>query len=308
MRRRNRQKSNTKPSNWQKSVKLGINSPFPQMPSIVPCLDKASKSGWKMQAPFLYVRNYYPFVLSGALLSSSSWVCSCLCECLCVQTASSVEETEPKSMSHRGHRTQLMFDVATKLITMTPAELLRAWRGLTTDTTHQLVAAWSLMHAWMCELRVYPESVAKSFSFFHFCRCPSHTLMLTGRLHLFFLTLHSSCTPIHPLSLSFLPFCVFVPKLQSNSFLRAVLLEFNPPSLPFQPLFHCENLGSDLVFLASGPAHPHSHPPTAALLISPPRAFSSIPASLYNPAPWTHSPVYCSYVYSQWAMMLEINA
>lgn len=48
-----------------------------------------------------------------------------------------------------------------------------------------------------------------------------------------------------------------MPKLQPNSFLRAVLLEFNPPSLPFQPLFHCENLGSDLgPFLESGPAHP----------------------------------------------------
>lgn len=41
-------------------------------------------------------------------------------------------------------------------------------------------------------------------------------------------------------------FLFFVPKLRSNSFLRAVLLEFNPPSLPFQPLFHCETLGSDL--------------------------------------------------------------
>lgn len=50
---------------------LGINNPFPQMPSIVPCLDKASKSGRKMQAPFLSVWNYYPFVLSRALLSCS---------------------------------------------------------------------------------------------------------------------------------------------------------------------------------------------------------------------------------------------
>lgn len=65
----------------------------------------------------------------------------------------------------------------------------------------------------------------------------------------------------HPFSLSFLPFCVFVPKLEYNSFLRTVLLEFNPPSLPFQPLFHCENLGSDLdPFLESGPAHPPSPP------------------------------------------------
>lgn len=71
----------------------------------------------------------------------------------------------------------------------------------------------------------------------------------------------SSCIPTHPLSLSFLPFCVFVPKLQSNSFLRTVLLEFNPPSLSFQPLFHCENLGSDLdPFLESGPAQPPSPP------------------------------------------------
>lgn len=63
----------------KKSVKPGINSFFPQMPSIVPCLDKASKSGWKMGAPFLSVWNYYPFVLSLPLLSSSSRVCVFVC-------------------------------------------------------------------------------------------------------------------------------------------------------------------------------------------------------------------------------------
>lgn len=68
-------KKNTKRGNWQKSVRPGINNPAPQMPSIVPCLDKVSKSGWKMQAPFLSVWNYYPFVLSQALLSSTSCVC-----------------------------------------------------------------------------------------------------------------------------------------------------------------------------------------------------------------------------------------
>lgn len=60
----------------KKSVKPGINNPSPQMPSIVPCLDKVSKSGWKMQAPFLSVWNYYPFVLSQALLSSTSCACA----------------------------------------------------------------------------------------------------------------------------------------------------------------------------------------------------------------------------------------
>lgn len=126
---------------------LGINNPFPQMPSIVPCLDKASKSGWKMQAPFLSVWNYYPFVLSQALLSSLSCVCVCLFMCVCIQTDSTAELAEPKSMSQRGPCTHLMFDLATKLITMTPTELLRAWRGLTTDTTHQLVAIWNPTHA-----------------------------------------------------------------------------------------------------------------------------------------------------------------
>lgn len=83
MRRKNRQKKrSTKQGNWQKSVMLGINNPFPQMPSIVPCLDKASKSGWKMQAPFLSVWNYYPFVLSQALLSSLSCVCVSVYVCM----------------------------------------------------------------------------------------------------------------------------------------------------------------------------------------------------------------------------------
>lgn len=125
MTRKNRQKNpSTKQGNWQKSVKLGINNPFPQMPSIVPCLDKASKSGWKMQAPFLSVWNYYPFVFSQALLSSSCCVCAWVC--VCIQTESSAEVAEPKSMSQRGPSTHLMFDLATKLITMTPTELLRA--------------------------------------------------------------------------------------------------------------------------------------------------------------------------------------
>lgn len=56
----------------KKSVEPGINKPSPQMPSIVPCLDKVSKSGWKMQAPFLSVWNYYPFVSSQAALSCTS--------------------------------------------------------------------------------------------------------------------------------------------------------------------------------------------------------------------------------------------
>lgn len=182
----------------KKSVKLGINNPFPQMPSIVPCLDKASKSGWKMQAPFLSVWNYYPFVLSQALLSSPSWVC------MCVQTDSSAEVAEPKTTSQRGPCTHLMFDLATKLITMTPTELLRAWRGLTTDTTHQLVA----VHVWgtpVFFLRLGPFSLC-------LCRWPPLSYLGVSRplFNPFSPTLHSSCTPTHPLSLSFLPFCVFL--------------------------------------------------------------------------------------------------
>lgn len=110
----------------------------------------------------------------------------------------------------------------------------------------------------------------------------------------FSLAQHSSCTATHPPSLSFLPFCIFVPKLRSNSFLRAVLLEFNPPSLPFQPLFYCENLGSDLsffFFFQSGLAHP-PNPPCCCCCFAdtpPPKAFSSIPASINNPAPFLRS-------------------
>lgn len=79
-------KCGTKQGNWQKkSVKPGINNPSPQMPSIVPCLDKVSKSGWKMQAPFLSVWNYYPFVLSQALLSSTSCACVDASACACVR-------------------------------------------------------------------------------------------------------------------------------------------------------------------------------------------------------------------------------
>ena len=74
----------------------------------------------------------------------------------------------------------------------------------------------------------------------------SHTLMQLGLSSILSLP-HCIPATLPPTdSLSFLPFYVFVPKLQSNSFLRAVLLEFNPPSLSFQPLFHCGNLGSDL--------------------------------------------------------------
>lgn len=238
-----------------KSVKLGINNPSPQMPSIVPCLDKASKSGWKMQAPFLSVWNYYPFVLSQALLSSP-FLCVRVCARVCVYIQSrdsSAEVAEPKSTSQRGRCTHLMFDLATKLITTTPTELLRTWRGREqqTDTTHQLVAAWHTNTCSSCvitsvffldldrgkRLQLAPLQMASSLAHLNASR----------PLSLFLPRCNSGCTPTRPLSLSFLPFCVFffVPKLQSNSFLRAVLLEFNPPSLPFQPLFHCENLGSD---------------------------------------------------------------
>lgn len=65
-----------------KSVKPGINNLSSQMPSIVPCLDKVSKSGEKMRAPFLCVWNYYPFVLSQALLCSTSSVCVCARACV----------------------------------------------------------------------------------------------------------------------------------------------------------------------------------------------------------------------------------
>lgn len=56
MRRRRGQeegKKRHKTGQLAKSVRHGINNPFPKMPSIVPCLDKAAKSGWKMRVPFL---------------------------------------------------------------------------------------------------------------------------------------------------------------------------------------------------------------------------------------------------------------
>lgn len=113
-----------------------------------------------------------------------------------------------------------------------------------------------------CAHLYFSLTVANSFTLC-LCRC-LHLAYLNATEHLFHLfspTLHFSCTPNRPLSLSSLPFCFFVPKLHPNSFLRAVLLEFNPPSLPFQPLFHCENLGSDLgPFLESRPAHPPNPP------------------------------------------------
>lgn len=112
------------------------------MPSIVPCLDKGSKSGWKMQAPFLSVWNYYPFVLSQALLSFTSSVCVYVCE-----IDSSAEVAELNSTSQRGCCTHLMFDLATKLITMKPSELLKVWNGLTAHTTHRLTAMWHSTHA-----------------------------------------------------------------------------------------------------------------------------------------------------------------
>ena len=92
------------------------------MPSIVPCLDKVSKSGWKMRAPFLSVWNYYPFVLSQALLCSTSSVCVCVCVCVS-KVDSSAEVAELNSLSQRRPCTHLLFDLATKLIIMIPTEL-----------------------------------------------------------------------------------------------------------------------------------------------------------------------------------------
>lgn len=62
-----------------KSVKAGINNPSPQMPSIVPCLDKVSKSGWKMRAPFLCVE------LLSLCFESGSFVFHFICACMCVR-------------------------------------------------------------------------------------------------------------------------------------------------------------------------------------------------------------------------------
>lgn len=52
-RTRRGEKKRHKTGQLAKSVRHGINNPFPKMPSIVPCLDKAAKSGWKMRVPFL---------------------------------------------------------------------------------------------------------------------------------------------------------------------------------------------------------------------------------------------------------------
>lgn len=150
-----------------------------------------------------------------------------------------------------------------------------------------------------CAHLYFSLTVANSFTLC-LCRC-LHLAYLNATEHLFHLfspTLHFSCTPNRPLSLSSLPFCFFVPKLQPNSFLRAVLLEFNPPSLPFQPLFHCENLGSDLgPFLESRPAHPPNPP---GVLPKPQlRAFSPIPASIHNPARSPHSSAHHLYDHTQ---------
>lgn len=93
------------------------------MPSIVPCLDKVSKSGCKMRAPFLSAWNYYPFVLSQALLCSTSSVLVCVVVC---KVDSSAEVAELNSVSQRRPCAHLLFDLATKLITMIPTELLRA--------------------------------------------------------------------------------------------------------------------------------------------------------------------------------------
>lgn len=128
------------------------------MPSIVPCLDKVSKSGWKMQAPFLSVWNYYPFVLSQALLSFTSSVCVYVCE-----IDSSAEVAELNSTSQRGCCTHLMFDLATKLITMKPSEFLKVWNGLTAHTTHRVTAMWHATHA----LRVREAQ----WVFFHLGHC-----------------------------------------------------------------------------------------------------------------------------------------
>lgn len=125
--------------------------------------------------------------------------------------------------------------------------------------------------------------------------------------------------PITPL---FSPLCIFVSKLQSNSFLRAVLLEFNPPSLPFQPFFHCEDS-----WLRPGPLlygddqliHPHACPPSPPLP-SPHHPTPSIPTILfYHPsipphvtlsASFPHLPFLCVslILYSQSAMIPEISA
>lgn len=169
-----------------------------------------------------------------------------------------------------------MFDLATKLITMTPTELL----GLEGGGSRYHPPTCGTQHMWMCEFCALTWTTANSFSLCS-CRWPPRSHLNAAQSPTSSPALHSSCTPTHPLLLSFLPFCVFVPKLQSNSFLRAVLLEFNPPSLPFQPLFHCEKLGSDIdPFERLDPLVYPAPAPAAALLIPPPRASSTIPASL----------------------------
>lgn len=80
-----------------------------------------------MQAPFLSVWNYYPFVLSQALLSSTSCACADVSARACVHTkvdssAEVAEQVRPKGEPGA----HLMFDLATKLITMTPTELQKA--------------------------------------------------------------------------------------------------------------------------------------------------------------------------------------
>lgn len=202
-----------------------------------------------MQAPFLSVWNYYPFVLSQALLSFTSSVCVYVCE-----IDSSAEEAELNSTSQRGCCTHLMFDLATKLITMKPSELLKVWNGLTVHTTHRLTAMWHSTHA----LRVreaqhcffFPlGSLQSNFSSSRCTRPPPSHLYASQPLFSPHPLPHSIPAalshPPHPHThtLSLLPVSAFVPELQYNSFLRAVLLKFNPPSLPFQPLFHCQNLG-----------------------------------------------------------------
>lgn len=155
------------------------------------------------------------------------------------------------------------------------------------------------------------------------CLCLSLSLYLALSLMPYLLPAsHSRHTfllslPITPL---FSPLCIFVSKLQSNSFLRAVLLEFNPPSLPFQPFFHCEDS-----WLRPGPLLYGEdrliHPPACPLsppLPSPPNTLHTHHSLLPSLHPSTrqplcqlpHPPFPCVslILYSQSAMIPEISA
>lgn len=134
-------------------------------------------------------------------------------------------------------------DWAAKLITMTPAGHLRTCRGVTADATHRPVvsdtSSGCVKHhprvfLWLWFLKA--SVCASADDLLSHTSARRQSLLSHEAFPLYFLppTLSHppspSLPPTFPIFSPILHF--FVHKLQSNSFLRAVLPEFNPPSLP----------------------------------------------------------------------------